>query len=107
MTDEKIIFNIDGSPRGSIQDLLQSLVNMEEKATLRGLEKQIDLPGCYVQTADTRFPISAIVLTYDLEVSAESITIDGAETARAILKDTLSGKHKAYFSKDGSYHTFN
>lgn len=87
---EKIIFGPPGSDSAySYEDLRQLLPHGHENES--DLKYEMLLPNHIWKVDGQEFPIDGIDFVYDVNVEKETVTVDGAKLAKAIIRDANSG----------------
>ena len=88
-TDDDIIFDPGGTPVASYEALRQGLPTTGQTAS--GQQHFVPFPNHTLRMSGETFEIDGVDITYDVETEIQEMAIDGAELAKAIVKDVTSG----------------
>ena len=100
MSDEIWIIDSNDNKIKNFQQLEDELPN-DSKRT-EGLNHTYTFDDGYIKSNDVgKIKIKGIQFTYDINVGNNKLIIDAQDTAKAILKDALSGEIK-FFDKNGN-----
>ncbi len=111
--DEGLIFNIQGrtdeiSLTTKSEETICSLLDLENNLPMAvgevgyNLIHRFAFEDAYIKANDYgRIKINGLEYTYDVLIKSQTLTMDGGETAKAILKDAITGELK-FFNNDGT-----